>query len=253
MLIKTLIALFIISEAYSLSYEHIWHEHANVHLLTVDPREHIIAPVRASSPTGRETVQSLAERYGAIAAINGGFWEENGNPAGILKMNGILLAAPRKPRGAIGWSMQGKKVYMDRVLTNKYGQVLPMSAPPYTTVEDWEACEHIVGGAPLLIEKKHVLNDYSFEQILPSFLTHRHARTAIGILDSGEWVFVIVDAWPLGGKTIPELAHFLQELGCIQAINLDGGSSSTLVIEGNVINTPKYIYALAVSDAILIF
>lgn len=253
MLIKTLIALFIISEAYSLSYEHIWHEHAYVHLLTVDPKEHIIVPVRASSHTGRETVQSLAERHGAIAAINGGFWKENGNPAGILKIDGVLLTAPHKPRGAIGWGMQGKKVCMDRVLTNRSGQVLPMSDPPDTTAEDWEACEHIVGGAPLLIQKKHILNDYHFEQILPSFLAYRHARTAIGILETGEWVFVIVDAWPLGGKTIPELALFLQELGCIQAINLDGGSSSTLVIEGNVINTPKYVYALAVSDAILIF
>jgi exopolysaccharide biosynthesis protein len=48
-------------------------------------------------------------------------------------------------------------------------------------------------------------------------------------------------------------SFFLSIEECVQALNLDGRSSSTLVMDGKVINNPKYTYAKAVSDAILIF
>ena len=63
MLIKTLILFFFASKAYALSYEHIWHGYASVHIVIVDPKEHIIAPVKASPEMGRETVETLAKRY----------------------------------------------------------------------------------------------------------------------------------------------------------------------------------------------
>ncbi len=253
MRITFFIFLFFVSKAYTLSYEHIWQSYASIHVLIVNPKEHAIVPVRASLERGRETVETLAKRYGATAAVNGGFWKASGDPAGILKIDGVFLGIPNKPRAAVGWSMQNQKVYIDRILTDEDLKIIPMTRPPYTTSQEWEDCEHIVGGTPLLIQEGKVLEDYSLEQTLLSFLTNRHARTAIGIRESGEWVFVTVDAFPLGGLSILELANLLHTLGCIQALNLDGGSSSTLVIEGKVINTPKYLYLEAVSDAILIF
>jgi hypothetical protein len=39
--------------------------------------------------------------------------------------------------------------------------------------------------------------------------------------------------------TLPELANFMRELGCGQALNLDGGGSTTMVVRGNVANRPS--------------
>jgi exopolysaccharide biosynthesis protein len=260
------------SVANGLSYEYFANGYfTSVHVLTVDPKEHVILPVKAFGESiGRETVAALANRYGAIAAINGGFWKLNGTPAGILKINHVWYGTPTKPRGAIGWSLNGRRVLIDRVLTN-YSledcpegseiEVLPVSISSHTTSEDWRTLEHIVGGTPVLVRNGKVVEDYSPEQTLESFLIKKHPRTAVGIKNNGDWVLVVVDGrfyGFLGGMTIKELAELMLELGCIDALNLDGGGSSTLVIEGTVINEPcgkiqengKQVQA--VSDAILI-
>lgn len=243
----------------------------SIHVLRVDPREHAIVPVRAGGEEiKRETVTSLAKQHGAVAALNGGFWKLNGDPAGILKINGKWLGTPVKPRGAIGWSKNGQFVVIDRVMTNidlkdfsedNKIEVIPVSLPPNTSREQWDQVEHIVGGTPLLIHGCHLIEDYHPELTIESFLTKKHPRTAVGLKSTGEWVFVVVDGrfnGVFGGMTIRALAEFMLDLGCVVALNLDGGGSSTMVINGKVINEPcgeifedgKYVEA--VSDAILI-
>lgn len=235
----------------------------SIHVLTIDPKEHSIIPVKAN---GRETVTALAERYGALAGLNGGFWQLDGSPAGILKINNRWYGTPIKPRGAIGWSLEGQKVIMDRVLTNCSLVSCPDDeievVPQSTLAEDWKDLEHIVGGTPLLVADGNLIEDYSSEQTLESFLIKNHPRTAVGIKGTGEWVFVVVDGrffGFLGGMPIKELAEFMLEMGCTNALNLDGGGSSTMVLEGQVVNEPcgkieengKHVEA--VSDVFLIF
>ncbi len=243
-----------------------------VHVLTVDPKEDVIVPVRASGDeVARETVTVLAKRYGANAAVNGGFFSElTGKPSGILKISHHWYGTPVKPRGAIGWSFGGQRVLIDRVLTNcqlkdcpdnDAIEVIPASNPPYTTSEEWKELEHIVGGTPVLIKNGNVIEDFSPEKTIVSFLINRHPRTAVGIKENGEWVFVVVDGRIYGflGMTMKELAALMLELDCVEALNLDGGGSSTMVIEGSVINEScgeileagKFVEA--VSDAILIY
>jgi len=236
----------------------------SVHILTVDPKENVIVPVKALT---RETVLTLAKQHGASAAVNGGFWKLNGDPAGILKINSSWYGTPLKPRGAIGWSSNHSRVCIDRVLTNyqlsdcpegREIEVIPFS----TSAENWSEFEHIVGGTPVLVKAGKVIEDFSPEQILQSFLVHKHPRTAVGIKETGEWIFVVVDGYWLrliGGMTIKKLARLMQELGCVQALNLDGGRSSTMVISDTVINHPygkineEGKQVEAVSDAFLIF
>lgn len=243
-----------------------------VHVLTVDPRQHLIVPVRALGEiVKRETVRSLAVRHGAIAAINGGFWKKDGTPAGILKINFRWYGTPVKPRGAIGWSGDGQKVLIDQVLTNHSLQdvpngetieVIPASIPPFTSLEDWKNLEHIVGGVPLLVQEGAIVEDYSPEMALESFVMNKYSRTAVGIKENGDWVLVVVDGrlWGLlGGMQIRELASLMLDLGCVYALNLDGGSSSTMYLEGSVMNDSYGLvwengrFVQAVSDAILIF
>jgi exopolysaccharide biosynthesis protein len=227
--------------------------------------------VKASGNIGRETVITLAKRYGALAAINGGFWELNGIPSGILKINRCWYGNSIKPKAAIGWSLNGRKVVIDRVLTTYHPidcdksleiKVIPSSNSLYTVPEEWKELEHIVGGTPILVKNGNVIEEHSSEQALASFLINKHPRTAVGIRENGEWVFVVVDGRFykfFGGMTIKELAALMLRLGCSEALNLDGGGSSTMVLEGAVVNEPCGMIqegskcVQAVSDAILIF
>ncbi len=243
---------------YSLSYQSIHDGYfTTIHVLVVDPSKEKIKLVRAQG--GRETVATLAKRYDATAAINGGFWKQNGDPAGILKVENHWYGLPIKPRGAIGWDERGN-VLIDRLITERNGDTidfLPFTSDP----KEWGKMKYIVGGTPVLIQNGKRVEDFSPEQTLISFLKNRHPRTAVGIKLNGEWVFVVVDNFYriYGGMTMNELAKLMEDLGCVDALNLDGGSSSTMVIDGCVVNHPygsieeddKYVEA--VSDAILIF
>jgi len=260
------------SNLFSFSYQHFSDDYSHsIHVLIVNPKEYAIGAVKATGESiQRETVATLANRQGAVAAINGGFWKLDGSPAGILKIAQHWYGTPVKPRGAIGWANNGEAVVIDRVLTNydlnncsdkSLIEVFPVS-DLHTTSEQWKEMEYIVGGTPLLISRGEIIEDYSSEKTIESFLTRRHPRTAIGIKNNGDWVFVVVDGQFhsfLGGMTIKELANFMFALGCTEALNLDGGGSSTLVIHGMVINDPcgslpeNNKQVEAVSDAILIF
>ncbi len=268
-----LFIVFVPSSISAFSYDSFSKDYLTwIHVLTVNPIEHRIAPVKASTgKTGRETVATLAQRYRARAAINGGFWKLNGQPAGALKINHHWWATPVKPRGAIGWSTSNQKVLFDRILTNyslsalpenSQIEVIPLSHPAHTKAKEWAKVEHIVGGTPILVQNGQLMEDFSREQTFKSFIMKKHARTAVGVKENGDWVFVVVDGYffgLLGGMTIKQLAPLMRDLGCIEALNLDGGGSSTLVIEGKVINKPcgkikqEGKYVEAVSDAILIF
>ncbi|MBQ9866910.1 MAG: phosphodiester glycosidase family protein [Lachnospiraceae bacterium] len=83
-------------------------------------------------------------------------------------------------------------------------------------------------------------------------------RTAIGIIDELHYVFVVADGRTTEseGLTLSELAKFMKELGVQTAYNLDGGGSSTMVYQGQLINNPttggKKIGERSVSDIVYI-
>ena len=65
-------------------------------------------------------------------------------------------------------------------------------------------------------------------------------RTAIGLIDANHFVFVVSDGRTdeSEGLSLYELAEFMQSLGVKEAYNLDGGGSSTIYFNGEVINNP---------------
>lgn len=241
---------------------------SSLHVLTVNPKFHVIVPCKALGKNSRESVATLAKRHQAIGAVNGGFWKLNGSPAGILKINHQWYGTPIKPRAAIGWSSNAEKVFIDRILTNFHlkevqaeNQLKVISPVSGAIAKEWNDLEHIVGGTPLLVKNSNIIKDFASEQTYRSFLYRKHSRTAIGIRENGDWVFVVVDQrcyGLLGGISMYELAKLMHSLGCVDALNLDGGGSSTMVVNEDVVNNPcGKIYengknVEAVSDAILI-
>lgn len=295
-----------------------------VHVLEVDPALYEIKPIKAlDSCLGRESVVSIAERYKAIAAVNGGFFSIGGSldgrACGALKIDN-WYALPFKPRGCIGWSSDKQAPIFDKIMafircdsdktsfavhglnrSRKEGEailftsvfnrttltypdgeeliirnniiervvkdcgssVIPSdgyvlsiqkhhplydmlregSSVVFTTQIDspreWGNLDYIVGGTPLLIHHCKRISDFESELVVPGFIHNRHARTAVGLLPSGSWIFVVVDKTGLfDGMTLHELADFMESLGCVEALNLDGGGSSTIIYDHLLRNTP---------------
>jgi exopolysaccharide biosynthesis protein len=59
----------------------------------------------------------------------------------------------------------------------------------------------------------------------------------MGVTENGEWLIVAIQNRVGGrGPTLSETAQLMQRLGCIDALNLDGGSSSSLYLNGSLLN-----------------
>jgi hypothetical protein len=98
-----------------------------------------------------------------------------------------------------------------------------------------------IGGGPLLVKNgKPVFR--SNESFAPSWLIPRTARTAVGQRADGSVLLVVVDGGRPGssvGMTNFELAQRLAGLGAVTAMALDGGPSSTIAFDGELLNKPS--------------
>ena len=133
---------------------------------------------------------------------------------------------------------------------------------PKTQLEesDLEEVDYIVNGIPIMITEGEKVKSFAPEgvqNIVPrSIVTGRHPRTAVGLLENGHWLFVVVDGRQQAhsmGMTIDELANFMLKEGCVEAINLDGGASASMYLQGQTKNRPgRGRGERPVSDAILV-
>ena len=125
------------------------------------------------------------------------------------------------------------------------------------TTDFWKQAANIIGGGPQLIRNGRVEITNAAEKILPSFVSDGHPRTAIAKLKTGQILLVTVDGRQPGesiGMSLTMLADLLIEFGAAEAINLDGGGSTTMVIRNKLVNKPSDATGeRPVSDAILIF
>lgn len=124
---------------------------------------------------------------------------------------------------------------------------------------DWMRAYSMLGGGPQLIKSGKIAITDKQEKMTPGFATDQHPRTAIANakLESGKLLLVTVDGRQPGvsaGMTLEMLAEVLLEFGSVDAMNLDGGGSTTMVIHNRIVNRPSdQTGERPVSDAILVF
>ena len=96
---------------------------------------------------------------------------------------------------------------------------------------------HMLGAGPLLLKQNRVVLNPQQESFSSNFIQGQAARSAIGITSSGSLKLVAIQN-RIGGRgpTLRETALLMQRLGCVDALNLDGGSSSTLYLSGQLLN-----------------
>ena len=100
----------------------------------------------------------------------------------------------------------------------------------------WPGVMDAVGGNPVLVRDGEL-----HAQECSGYVCRRHPRTGVGITARGRVLLVTVDGRQADsyGMTITSFARLFKQLGAVHALNLDGGGSSTMVVEGSVINSPS--------------
>lgn len=98
-----------------------------------------------------------------------------------------------------------------------------------------------VGGAPMLIKNGNV-NVTDAEELIVIDNTSARARSAIGYTADGKIIMLVAEGGNSGisdGLNLVELANYMKDIGCVGAINLDGGSSSTLRVNNQQMIRPS--------------
>lgn len=203
-----------------------------ISLIEIDPREGMKLGI-AISETMKKTSE-IALEHNAVAAINGSYFDmKRGNSVCFLKVGRqvvdttTLAEFQQRVNGAV-YERKGKMKLMrwNRQIEKKYkGRVGTILASGPFLLEDGKVCDWASCGT--------------------DFIQTKHPRSAVCITKDGKILFVTVDGrFPehAGGVNIPELAHLLRILGGKDALNLDGGGSTTLWLSGapdaGVVNYP---------------
>ncbi len=165
----------------------------------------------------------------------------DGKGSQVIPSDGFVISANGTAKPLLRKLRRGMKVELRQ-------QLLATPSLPFVP-------EFILGGGPiLLVNGQTQTNPDGFNPT--SFVNFRHPRTAIGTRKDGALVLVTVDGRQPKksvGMTIPELAALMLELGCEDALNLDGGGSTTMVIRHKVVNSVSDATGeRAVSDALLV-
>jgi exopolysaccharide biosynthesis protein len=215
--------------------------------------------------SGREGASSMAKKNKSVLAVNGGYFDMQSSPAktySLVLQNGKVLSPNinRITRGArqyfvarsaFGITRDGKLkinwiVHQDGkvlALDQPYSKLLERGETPRFDAPEWDAF-NAIGGGPRLVENGQENITYDDEVFFGSGFPNdeNYSRCALGFTRDNKLIFVVTDALEpeiSTGLTLRGLTKVLLDAGCIEAMNLDGGGSETLVVNGKVINSPS--------------
>ena len=112
---------------------------------------------------------------------------------------------------------------------------LNFNHPSLSGLKPWKV-KHAFGGGPVLVQDGQVkISNNEEKKFAGKAIADKHPRTAIGYTRDGTMVILAIQGRMKGlaeGATLPQMAKILVDLGCIEAMNLDGGGSSCMLING---------------------
>lgn len=146
-----------------------------------------------------------------------------------------------------GYVVVGPADILNKVIKTKHRIELDIK-----TIPNWENVNHIISGGPYLVKNNEVFIDISEQKL--NAIGGKNPRTAIGYTQDGNLILVAVDGREGAsvGMTLRELAGFMKSIGCTNAMNLDGGGSTVMYVNGRVVNMPKVKGGIALSNALTI-
>ena len=180
--------------------------------------------------TGQEKIKDMCVRSGGLVCINGGMFVDNGVgsdiPMGYLIKNGkVLWRANYNSASLIGFTNDNKLLLINATAEEaiKKGMRDALEFGPF-----------------LIVNGKRIDNN----DAVGGF--RRAARVAIAQRKDGIVLFLVTEGNHSSGPTMGDITDTLLNYGAYNAANLDGGASSQLAINGELINNPKNIYGQTV-------
>lgn len=182
-----------------------------------------------------EATSEIAKKYNAAAAINGGGFQGSTDGIAWTGTGGI-------PKGIL--MSKGKIIHNDIKNDNEKNDVMAITEEGYLLVgkyslnqlNNFNVSEIIFFGPSLIVNgEKTIKNGNGGWGIAP--------RTALGQRKDGAMILLVIDGRRIDclGATLKELQDILYDFGAYNAINLDGGFSTTMYYDGEVINNPPDI------------
>ena len=180
--------------------------------------------------TGQEKIKDMCVRSGGLVCINGGMFVDNGVgsdiPMGYLIKNGkVLWRDNYNSASLIGFTNDNKLLLINATAEEaiKKGMRDALEFGPF-----------------LIVNGKRIDNN----DAVGGF--RRAARVAIAQRKDGIVLFLVTEGNHSSGPTMGDITDTLLNYGAYNAANLDGGASSQLAINGELINNPKNIYGQTV-------
>jgi len=196
------------------------------------------APEQQGKIGGHARVSDMAlghDGVGALVAVNGDFFTPEGTPLGPEVTPDALRSLRSRP--VMGWR-PGNPPWIGRA---------EIEADTVLAVGPWRMAGRsddgaVIGGYPELLDAGLPVGDLLVSEN-PGFAASRHPRTAVGVGPAGDVLWILVVDGRQGdyslGMTLPELAALFQSLGVTEALNLDGGGSSVMVVRGRMLSHPS--------------
>jgi uncharacterized protein YigE (DUF2233 family) len=210
-------------------YQEFRRESIDIHVTRIDLTNERISIIGTRESEKGTRVSEFGKKYKALAAINGDYFDDRFNPIGATvgpcgEWEGVRRT---KREGLIAVAEDGASI-------TKQTEIDPKAPAP-----EW--VETAISGWPALVVKCDAL---SAKQLPGSdaFTRAPHPRTAVGLSrDRKTMYFVVADGRRTGvpGVTLAQLAEFMaDELDACSAMNLDGGGSSAMWVDGRIVNRP---------------
>lgn len=194
------------------------------------------------SNTRRETTVKTAKREKALFAVNGGYFAAHHSVSLIIQDGKVIAPGSdlEQPKGAFGLV----KGVPEIVWSGAKGphEILQFSSLDTSRQgKPWNP-EQAVGGGPVLIKNGKIKVSSDAEDFGKSHQL-RHPRTAMGYKNDSTLLVMVVEGRQTAsvGVTLEELAEMMYDRGAQEALNLDGGGSSTMVAANEVVNVPVNI------------
>lgn len=207
-----------------------------------------------------ETVTSVAEKAGAVAAINAGFFDPtNAKTTSYVIRDGEVTADPTLNENLM--QNESLKDYLPLILNRSEFRVLDCRLNSDRFIRTYEInrhnysagkCEitHSIQAGPQLLPELQLEEEFFIVKKEGKVVRQsagaleKHARSAIGIKDKHILLVAVSNEAPM---TLPELAEFMKNLGVKEALAFDGGSSTSMYV--NLPGKNKFILTSAKDNA----
>ncbi|MGE9349820.1 phosphodiester glycosidase family protein [Isoptericola variabilis] len=177
-----------------------------------------------------ERTSDIAADHDAILAVNGDYY--GFRDTGIVIRNGVVYRDEGAREGLAFYTDSRVEVYDETATT----------ADELVADGVWNTLSF----GPAVVTDGQVVDGIEDVEVDTNVGNHsiqgEQPRTAIGVDADGDLIIVVVDGRDTGysrGVTMTELAQLMIDQGAVTAYNLDGGGSSTLYFDGEVVNRPS--------------